>query len=123
MKEIWKDIKGHEGIYQVSSLGNFRSKKASKKFKALKRVLGGRYYLIRLYKDGKGKSHLAHRLVADAFVDGISCCPTCSDGYEVNHKDRNRLNNRADNLEYVTSRKNMNLLHESFKKTKNWNYE
>jgi hypothetical protein len=108
-KEVWKDIPGYEGIYQASSLGNIRTvegKITSNKRYAKRcwksRVLKGRgnnYETgkrVSLWKDGKGKGFLVARLVALTFLG------TPSDGFTVNHKDGNRLNNAVDNLEWLS---------------------
>ena len=117
MKEIWKDIEGYKGIYQVSNLGRVRSldryiTKAHPKTGTPKQYfqrgrivvthpLCNEYINVMLKKDGKIKNHLVHRLVAKAFVPGYF------DGADVNHKDFNRQNNRVDNLEWVTRRDNL----------------
>ena len=116
--EIWKDVKGYEGMYQVSSLGNVKSlerivlKNGLYPFihkelilKAAKNTHG--YYYVRLSKDGKAKNKLVHQLVAIEFLNHIP------NGFNlvVNHKDINRQNNNIDNLEIVTSRENSNLKH------------
>ena len=70
MEEIWKDIKGYEGIYQVSNLGRVKSLHHNKE-KILKNRLGANgYYSVALNKNGKIKYLGVHRLVAIAFVDG-----------------------------------------------------
>lgn len=102
--EIWVDIPEYIGLYQVSSLGNIRSLNYNKtgKIKLLKfnRTKAG-YALVRLYKAGKQKPALVSRLVCAAFHDNPDNFPC------VNHKDENKLNNRADNLEWCTYRDNV----------------
>ena len=110
MEEIWKDIEGYEGIYQVSNLGrikrlaydvtikmsNGREYVRHQKEMIIKTYpdSGNRYMIADLHK-GKPKEHrLIHRLVAKAFVPNPDNLP------EVNHKDENKRNNRADNLEW-----------------------
>jgi len=114
MEEIWKPIKGYEGIYEVSSLGRVRSlaryiqiqdPRGSHMRKLQGRILTPHkmtngYLGIRLSQDCKEENLLIHRLVALAFVSGYR------DGLITNHKDRNRANNRADNLEWVTYQEN-----------------
>ena len=114
MEEIWKPIKGYEGIYEVSSLGRVRSlaryiqiqdPRGSHMRKLHGRILTPHkmtngYLGIRLSQDGKEENLLIHRLVALAFVSGYR------DGLITNHKDRDRANNRADNLEWVTYQEN-----------------
>ena len=102
--EIWRDIKGYEGLYEVSSLGNIKSKERldSKGHHLKGRMLkpeitkNGRC-LVKLSKDGKTKKYQVHILVAKHFVDN----PYFYD--YVNHLDENIMNNRADNLEWCTS--------------------
>ena len=109
--EVWKDIEGYEGLYQVSTCGNIKSLAKSRKNG------NGRYYIqkekllkqsftttgykkVELYKDGKRKSFKVHRLVAIAFI------PNPDNKPEVNHIDGNKINNNIDNLEWVTSSEN-----------------
>jgi hypothetical protein len=118
MEEIWKDIEGYEGLYQVSNLGRVRSlarlstrpnPRTGKPMTYMlkERILSGKnhsagYFSIHLYKYGKGKMFLLHRLVAMAFVPNPNNLP------EVNHKDEDKRNNRADNLEWCTQSYNVN---------------
>ena len=107
--EIWKDIKGYEGKYQVSNLGNIKSLSHYYEWRGAKRLNKGK--LLRPYKTGKcpyytvqiaGKAHLVHRLVAETFIENPY-------GYtEINHKDENRLNNKVENLEWCTHEYNIN---------------
>ena len=98
-KEIWKDITGYEGYYMVSNLGNVKSLNYNHTgtegiLKAKKTSKG--YLKVHLYKDGKAKDYFVHRLVATAFCENQM-------GYnEVNHKDENKANNCADNLEWCS---------------------
>lgn len=93
--EIWKSIPGYEGLYEVSNIGNVRSLFRYKK--TLKPSLTNNGYLYyQLFKNKVGKNHYAHRLVATAFVPK-------EEGKEiVNHKDENKTNNCAENLEWVS---------------------
>lgn len=102
--EVWKDIIGYEGVYQVSNLGNVKSLErkrfngrvlVNKKSQIMKQyILKNGYCSTRLYKDGKSKNHLIHRLVAIAFIPNPQNLP------QVNHKDENKGNNCVDNLEW-----------------------
>ena len=103
--EKWKDIKGYEGRYQISSLGRVKSlnynKTGKEKILKLKTSRNG-YLLIDLWEKGKGKTYSVHRLVATHFIDNSNNYP------QINHKDENKLNNRVENLEWCTSKYNMN---------------
>ena len=101
--EIWKDIEGYEGIYQVSNLGRTKRLYKNDKEKILKPFSNKDGYLIvNLCKEGKVKSRSVHRLVAQAFI------PNPENKPEVNHKDENKSNNKVENLEWVTSKENNN---------------
>lgn len=97
-EEIWKDIKNHEGLYQVSNLGRIRSLYNYKRngTNILKPRLKHNYYQIGLRKDSIRKWYQVHRLVAQAFIPNPDNLP------QVNHKDENKLNNNVDNLEWCT---------------------
>lgn len=92
--EQWRDAPGYEGLYQVSDQGRVKTC-ATGHIKA--QVLGGKYLQACLSKNGKAKNKNIHRLVALAFVPNPDGLP------EVNHKDGNKANNDAHNLEWVTS--------------------
>lgn len=95
--EVWRDVSGYEGYYQVSNLG--RVKRVGGK--VLKPVHNGNGYVkVHLCKDAIVEKLFIHRLVAKAFVPnprGVDC---------VNHIDENRTNNNANNLEWVTKAEN-----------------
>lgn len=113
MQEIWCDVNGYDGLYQVSNLGNVlslpRQVRQGKYGKTrlvgghiLKATDNGNGYLIVGLRDGyKRKNFYIHRLVAEHFV------PNCTGGEYVNHKDYNTRNNCADNLEWCTQRENI----------------
>ena len=117
IEEIWKDIEGYEGIYQVSNLGRVRSldrhiiKPHPKNGVPTKYFQRGRiiithpgrneYIKVMLKNEGTKKNFMVHRLVAKSFVSGYF------EGADVNHKDCNRMNNQADNLEWVTRIENL----------------
>ena len=99
--EIWRDIVGYEGLYQVSNLGRVKSFKRDR-LRILRAHIDrhGEYFMIALYKDNKSKLCRLHILVAETFVPNIDKKPF------VNHMDGNKLNNRASNLEWVTQSEN-----------------
>ena len=107
MQEVWKDIDGTSGRYQVSNLGNVR---AFTRFKNGELLKPGRYsngYLfVHFAKDtdkkGERHSYSIHRLVAQAFI------PNPKGLEQVNHKDEDKTNNRVDNLEWCTHIYNQN---------------
>lgn len=103
--EIWKDIKGYEGLYQVSNYGNVRS--LDYRHTGRTEVLSPGentcgYLFVNLCKNGKVKKFTLHRLVAEAFL------PNWFDDREVNHKDENPKNNNVDNLEWCDRKYNIN---------------
>lgn len=105
MEEIWKDIKGYEGLYQISNLG--RVKSLNYKRTGIEEILKSKkmrngYLRITLNKNGKYKTFAVHRLVAEAFINNPNNLP------EVNHKDEDKQNNCVWNLEYCDRRYNVN---------------
>jgi hypothetical protein len=114
--EIWKDIEGYEDLYQVSNIGRVRSLDRIITylnrwgFLSERRIKGvimspgvdTKGYEFVTLSSGKHSLVRVHRLVAHAFVSGYF------EGAVVNHKDENRRNNRADNLEWVTFAENLN---------------
>jgi hypothetical protein len=105
--ENWKPIIGFEGMYEVSNLGGVRSLDRVELFKDSSRRRKGKYFTPRVFNGyytvalQRIYTRFVHRLVAEAFVEGKG------DGSVVNHKDCNRLNNNADNLEWVTQKQNI----------------
>lgn len=109
----WRDVVGYEGYYQISQLGKLRSLDRSFNTirhgnifinyrKGIMKTLSfnGNYLHAKLNKNGKTKMFLVHRLVAEAFIENKHNKPL------VNHKDGNKLNNYAQNLEWVTAKEN-----------------
>lgn len=105
MEEIWKDIEGYEGLYQVSNIGRVKSLKRTVNHKRLgvytinERILsaadkGLGYMVVGLSKNGKTKTLRVHRLVAKAFI------PNPKKFDLINHKDKNTSNNIVSNLEW-----------------------
>ena len=104
-KEVWRDIEGYEGLYQVSSEGRVKSlkRKMRKNERILKPTYNDRGYLyVDLCAGGKRKRFYAHRLVCQAFHENPDNKP------EVNHINENASDNRACNLEWCTRRENNN---------------
>ncbi len=103
MTEIWCEIAGYEGIYSVSNLGRVRRDmhyRSTAVGKILKPQHDGKGYLmVGLFLDGLQSKWRVHRLVAIAF------CGPRADRW-INHKDGNKHNNWADNLEFVTPSEN-----------------
>lgn len=98
MKEEWKDIKNYEGLYKISSFGCVLSLTTNKILSSAASKKG--YETVNLSKNGKEKTHSVHKLVASHFIDNPE-----SKKY-VNHIDYNKLNNRVDNLEWVSAKEN-----------------
>lgn len=100
MEEIWKDIPEYEGLYQVSNIGNVKSlnwkNQGYEKNLWLKPHKNG-YLQVELAKGGTKKCFVVHRLVAIAFIPNPQGYP------QVNHKDENKRNNCAENLEWCNA--------------------
>lgn len=121
-EEIWKDIKGYEGKYQVSNLGRVKSLEREiendgmfgkqKKLFVREKILTPRtskskglktgYYRVLLFNNGKGKNHCIHKLVADAFI------PNKESKKQVDHIDTDISNNKASNLRWCSQKENNN---------------
>ena len=100
MQEVWKDIAGYEGYYQVSNLGKVRNIKFNRELKACFDSYG--YLLVVLSKCGKHRTRTVHRLVAETFIPNEDNLPT------VNHKDEDKTNNFVKNLEWCDNKYNCN---------------
>lgn len=108
MEEIWKDIEGYNGRYQVSNLGRVKSiiTKGRYEYNPPKvsilsgTIARGGYKRVLLTKNGKKTAESVHRLVAKAFI------PNPENKPQINHIDGNKLNNCVDNLEWVTHQEN-----------------
>lgn len=99
--EIWKEISGYNGRYQVSSWGRVRNVETGKLLKPYKNSKG--YLKVGLKVHGKRvpDKHRVNRLVAKAFIENPNNLP------QVNHKDGNKENNSVTNLEWITNSDNM----------------
>ncbi len=112
--EIWKDIEGYEGLYQVSNIGRIKSMNRIvnnnggtdyRKERVIKQDIDrGGYEQIHLCKDGKRKTLKVHRLVAKAFPE---ICGEWFEECEIDHIDGVKNNNKATNLKVCTKSENM----------------
>ena len=123
--EVWKEIPDYEGLYMVSNMGRVKSLDRIVPFKrggpnATKKVKGQiliqgltntKRLQVKFWKNSDYKHFYVHRLVAMAFIPNPNNLP------EVNHKDFNPVNNRADNLEWMTSYDNIIDYKKAFSKT------
>ena len=104
--EIWLPVFGYEGLYEVSSYGRVKSLNYSGckgKERIMKQTFNGNDYLIVcLKKDGKMKTNLIHRLVAQTFIENIGDKPC------VDHISTVKTDNRVENLSFVTHKENNN---------------
>ena len=101
MEELWKDIDGFVGKYQISNMGRVRSLHWNKEIILKGGISKFGYRRVVLTNNNYRKYYAIHRLVALAFI------PNPENKPEVNHKDENKLNNRVDNLEWVTCKENI----------------
>lgn len=108
--EEWKDIKGYEGIYQISNIGNVKAlnfgsptHKQRRGERLLKKITSSTgYFVVTLYKERIGIQHFIHRLVADNFIPNPFNYPV------VDHINTNTKDNRVENLRWVTVKGNVN---------------
>lgn len=100
---MWKDIKGYEGLYEVSDKGEVRN------YITRKLIVGDinnfGYYRVKLYKNKKQKTFFRHRLVAQAFIQNPDNLP------EVNHIDGDKSHNYKENLEWSSRTHNEREAH------------
>lgn len=121
--EVWKDVAGYEGLYQVSDMGRVKSmphvvrrkskwdeglfiEHVSKECIMSPDVARG-YERVRLFKGGKVKRFLVHRLVAEAFIPNNDKSKTI-----INHLDGNKRNNTVGNLEWCDNSRNVRHAYE-----------
>ena len=99
--EQWRDIEGYDGAYQVSDLGRVRSLKFGKvRVLRISKNMKG-YLFVNLHRDGKQKNVSVHRLVASAFIENDNILND-----QVNHRNEDKTDNRASNLEWCTAQYN-----------------
>lgn len=101
MNEIWKDIPGFDGIYQASTLGRIRNKEKNTVF-SLKKVNKRNGYYLRVGL--KGRDYYVHYLVSITFPE---ICGERFEGAEIDHKNRDKADNRPENLHWVTHSRNL----------------
>lgn len=113
MEEVWKDVEGYEGLYQVSNLGRVKSlthyitKENCKPREVKGKILTPffdrpkGYLSVSLSKNNKIKLQRIHRLVAQAFI------PNPDNLIQINHKDGNKTNNNVENLEWCSCKDNI----------------
>lgn len=128
MEEVWRDVVGYEGLYQVSNLGRVKGLPVATRFgqrikkhpeRILVPTIGKRgYYVVGLSKEGKTVLKTLHRLIAIAFIPNPKNLPY------IDHIDTNRLNNSIDNLRWCTPKENSNnplsILHQSEASKRKW---
>ena len=101
MNEVWRDIDGYDGMYQVSDLGRVRSKHSGE-WKVLRASKNNRGYLVvTLHKDGKQKTANVHRIVAQAFIPNDDESKT-----QINHINECKDFNKVSNLEWCSAQYN-----------------
>lgn len=119
-REIWKDVLGYEGQYQVSNYGRVKSlsrvtelnggRQRKEPELIMKYTIRAGYPTLILRRSGKRKSAQIHRLVAQAFI------PNPDNLQVVNHLDYDRTNNHADNLEWCSQQENVQYSSERMRK-------
>lgn len=107
MEEIWKDIKGYEGLYQISNLGRIKRlvsvKCKTERFLSITKDKKFNYCRVMLSKDNETKRFLIHRLLAEHFIPNPENKPC------IDHINGDRSDNRLDNLRWCTHKENNNF--------------
>lgn len=103
MEEIWKDVVGYEGLYQVSNLGRVKSLRSKRSKDGIMSLGKKQGYSVIIVPNGKSrKMLLVHRLVAQAFI------PNPENKPHIDHINGDRKDNRVENLRWCTPLENMN---------------
>lgn len=98
--EVWKEVKGYDGAYEISNFGNVLSNRyVNPRLLTPDKSTG--YYRVALSKHGIIRQTLIHRLIAEHFILNPN------KKHQVNHIDEDKLNNSISNLEWVTHRENI----------------
>lgn len=123
MEEVWKDINGYEGLYQISNLGRVKGlsrnvERGEGKLSIREKIKhlgtdGGGYSNVCLYTNNKAKRLIIHTLVWDAFGD----IPRNGRLLQVDHINNDKTNNRIDNLQLLTNRQNITKMAKTKPKT------
>lgn len=100
MSEIWKEVPGYEGLYEVNNLGNVKKSRSGRLLKPQNSKKG--YLHVVLCRNGKEKGFRIHRLVYSAFHGEIPA------GFEVNHINEDKADNRLENLNLMSHKENIN---------------
>ena len=100
--EVWMDVIGYEGLYQVSNQARVRNSKGQILKQCVKVGKCVYYKYVKLYKDGQYRQRYVHRMMAECFIPNPDNLPI------INHKDEDGTNNRLDNLEWCTVEYNSN---------------
>lgn len=116
--ELWEPIKGLEGYYEISNLGRVKSLERTKSQwngykmieyqipeKIRKPRINNGYYMVNLTVNGKRYQEWIHKLVANAFIPNLENRP------QIDHKNGRKLDNRANNLRWVTSSENIRYMY------------
>lgn len=115
-QEIWKTVEGFNGDYKISNFGNLMAFRYGIWRPKASHINNAGYLQTTLQRNNIKRRCGIHQLVAEAFVEGWF------EGAEVNHKDLNKLNNRWDNLEWVTRSQNQQHQIKAYNRQKRKNF-